>query len=210
MKKIALGLAVSAAALAAQADVLDFTGDICSTNNDGSGAMVACSSGGRINQAYGDTAAVDVSFKDSVGGTNSMFYWANNYSGLTDVAYAGSGQTGEITLTALGGNVITLQSLDLGAWPNVDRSSQLTVIDLTNGTTAFSSGPITVLGATPSSFVLNVSSSGGFAIQFGPDGFNVGIDNITFTTAVPEASTYAMLLAGLAVVGSVVRRRRVR
>jgi hypothetical protein len=36
----------------------------------------------------------------------------------------------------------------------------------------------------------------------------VVLDNLTFTTPVPEPSTYAMLLAGLAAVGFVARRRR--
>ncbi|MFN0160438.1 MAG: PEP-CTERM sorting domain-containing protein [Burkholderiales bacterium] len=34
------------------------------------------------------------------------------------------------------------------------------------------------------------------------------VDNLTFTTPVPEPGAYAMLLAGLALVGSIARRRR--
>jgi PEP-CTERM motif len=207
MNKALFVLAASLMGLAAQADTLDFSGDICSSATDGSGAMVACANGGRINQSYGDTALVDVTFKSQVSGSNSMYFWGSAYSGLSAVAYGDSGATPEITLTAIG-STITLQSLDLGAWPNTDRPSQLTVVDLATNAAVFSSGAITVLGATASSFSFNLSSNTGFAIQFGPDGYNVGIDNIQFTTTpVPEASTYAMLLAGLAAVGSVVRRR---
>ena len=70
-------------------------------------------------------------------------------------------------------------------------------------------GAITILGATPTSFSINATSSAGFSIAFGPEGYNVGIDNIAFTTAaVPEPTTVALLLAGLAAVGATVRARR--
>jgi PEP-CTERM motif len=207
MNKALFVLAASLLSLTAQADTLDFSGAICSSAADGSGSMIACSNGNSINQSYGDTALVDVSFKSQIGGVNSMFFWSGAYSNLTDIAYGSPSVTPEITLTAIG-STITLQSLDLGAWPNTDRPSQLTVVDLATNTTVFTSGAITVLGTTASSFSINLSSNTGFAIQFGPDAYNVGIDNIQFTTTpVPEASTYAMLLAGLAAVGSVVRRR---
>ncbi len=39
-------------------------------------------------------------------------------------------------------------------------------------------------------------------------GVGVVADNLTYTAPVPEPETYAMLLAGLAVIGSLVRRRR--
>ena len=44
------------------------------------------------------------------------------------------------------------------------------------------------------------------AIAFG--GVGLVMDDLTFTTPVPEAETYAMMLAGLGVVGLVARRRR--
>jgi hypothetical protein len=207
MKKLFLALAVGTLSIAAQANTLDFSGAICSSAADGSGAMTACSNGSRINQSYGDTAQVDVSFKSQIGGANSIFFWNSGYSGLNAVAYGDFNFTPEITLAAIG-STITLQGADLGAWANTNRQSQLTVVDLATNTAVFSSGPITVLGATASSFIFSLSSNAGFAIRFGPEGYNVGIDNIQFTaTPVPEASTYAMLLAGLAAVGTAVRRR---
>ncbi|MDC6167651.1 PEP-CTERM sorting domain-containing protein [Paucibacter sp. XJ19-41] len=43
---------------------------------------------------------------------------------------------------------------------------------------------------------------------FGIAGNGIVLDNLTFTTAVPEPESYALLLAGLGVVGLLVRRRR--
>jgi hypothetical protein len=39
-------------------------------------------------------------------------------------------------------------------------------------------------------------------------GNHFAIDNLTFSAAVPEPETYAMLLAGLGMIGFVGRRRR--
>ncbi|WP_349740930.1 PEP-CTERM sorting domain-containing protein [Roseateles cavernae] len=43
---------------------------------------------------------------------------------------------------------------------------------------------------------------------FGVAGNGIVLDNLSFTTAVPEPESYAMLLAGLGVVGLLMRRRR--
>jgi len=40
------------------------------------------------------------------------------------------------------------------------------------------------------------------------DGMGTSLDNVSLTTAVPEPETYAMLLAGLGLVGVVARRRK--
>lgn len=50
------------------------------------------------------------------------------------------------------------------------------------------------------------SSSGSDSPQF--NGFSVDNINATAATAVPEVQTYAMLLAGLGMIGFVARRRR--
>jgi hypothetical protein len=200
--------ALALAAAPASATVLGFDGEVCSAFTDGSGGLVACGNGGRINQAYGDTASLDVTWAQDTNPSVSMLFWADAYSGLTRIAYGGTTPT--ITLATVGLNTITLAGFDLGAWPNIDRGSQWTVTDLADGSlVASSGGPITILGSTPTSVMIGATSAAGFAITFGPDGFNVGIDNIAFSvTAVPEPGTWAMLAAGLIAMGAVVRRRR--
>ena len=48
----------------------------------------------------------------------------------------------------------------------------------------------------------SVSFAGGAGVQ-GPT-----LDNVTLTAAIPEPETYALMLAGLGVIGYVARRRR--
>jgi len=196
-------------ALSAQADVLDFAGSICSANADGSGSFASCSNGTRINQGYGDSAAVDVTYRASSEFSNSMFFWADSYSGMSNVAYGdSSGGTPTILIMPTAGNTVTLAGFDIGSWPDADRISQVTVVDLAGGSPLVNTGAITISGGTPTSFSINASSSVGFSIAFGPDGFNVGIDNIAFsTTAVPEPATAALLMLGLTAIGAAAHAR---
>ena len=192
---------VASAQIPAQADVLNFDGDICAVNADGSGGMVVCADFRAINQSYGDSAMVDVVYSYQTTNPISMQFWSNDYSGMQRVAFGGLDPS--ISLLATSGNVVSLNSFDVGAWPNADRSTQVTVIDLADNSTVLTTGPITVLGSTPTSYAFSSQSSAvGFKISFGPDGYNVGIDNLNFSTSpIPEPATGALLLVGLAALG---------
>jgi PEP-CTERM motif len=71
----------------------------------------------------------------------------------------------------------------------------------------------TIVGATTTSF-LGFVSTGSMsslvvsAVQPTPDLLWPTIDNLTLAAAVPEVETYAMMLAGLGMLGFVARRRR--
>lgn len=98
--------------------------------------------------------------------------------------------TGSIPTSKLEG-AVTLHSFDM--------ANMVTVLNLEN---------ITVLGSTPSHFEIHASSSAGFLIGFGPDGFKVPIDNIAFTVdVVPEPTNWALLAAGLGLLGASTGRR---
>lgn len=206
MSKTLFAAALLATAQFAHADLLDFSGDICSANPDGSGAFTACSNFAPVNQAYGDSAGVNVSYQYDTGNpTASMQFWFDAYSGMERVSFGGIDPS--ITLTALGGSAISLTGFDLGSWPNSTRNSQVTVVDLATNATILSTGTIAVLGSTPSSFSFsNTVSTVGFRIQFGPEGYNVGIDNLAFTvSAVPEPKSWLLMVGGALLLG--LRRR---
>jgi hypothetical protein len=78
----------------------------------------------------------------------------------------------------------------IGNWPN-DLIPGVTTVDLND------------IGA---SFALPAGQPGG---KLYPSGGG-GVWNVVVTGAIPEPETYAMLLAGLAVVGAVARRRKQR
>lgn len=216
----AAGLALPLAA-PAQAAVLTFDGNICS------GVGGPCVSGSVIDQTYGDAANVDVQYNYDItnalysrGGANSgLRFWSIQYSELTNVAWGGQDDntgTPEIFLQPIGGSV-TLNGFDLGSWPNVSRTSQVTIVDGANNV-LFSSGQILVDGNVHTHFSFALTSNNGIGIQWGPSGFDVGIDNVDFsvgpyvTGGVPEPGTWALMLIGVGTVGAMARasRRRVR
>jgi PEP-CTERM motif len=168
--------------------------------------FVAFGNGSHISQAYGDAADVGFSFFNFAGSPTSMAFWLDAYSGLERVAYGG---VPVITITALGGNFVSLESFQLGAWPTTNRAPQVTVTEFGTGNVLQSTGPITVLGTTPSTFDINATSANGLQITFGPEGFNVGIDNNVYSTApIPEPGTWALMALRLAGVAAAARRRR--
>lgn len=200
-------------ALQAEATVLTFDGSICTTG--------ACSNYGRILQSYGDTASVDVQYNRDVhtgtfttgGASSTLSYWSDGYNSLVNVAWGGASDgagTPMIFLKPLHGLAVTLNGFDLGSWFHTARGTQVTIVDGA-GATLFSSGPITVgTGDRPSHFAFSLSSASGIGIQWGPSGFNTGIDNVDFSAGpggVPEPATWALMLIGFGAVGLATRRR---
>lgn len=186
----------------APAVVLDFSGEICV------GPCAVDTSFVFIDNTYGDIPGqLDVIYAVNI--VPNLLYWTNDYSGLLDVAYGDIGSA-EIFFKPAPGFSVTLSSFQLGAFQG-DRESQVTVSDGL-GNVLLSTGLITVLGSTPSTFADTWTSSAGIEISFGPDAFNVGIDNITFEVfatnpaAVPLPASLILLATAMAGLG-VFRRR---
>lgn len=215
-------LALASLALVAgtsQAYVLDFGNApsapaICSSTMDGLGSAVTCSNWQRVLQSYGDVAGVvDVGYAVPRSGDNrSLAWWDHEYNDLYGVLFADGGDgnsQAQITLAPQGGGAVRLTHFDLGAWSNTTRGTTVAVYEIGNPTALFSYVGNVGSGSSHTSFDIDVSSAAGLQIVWQDSAYNVGIDNVTFTVGViPEPATYALMLAGLAACGAVVKRRR--
>jgi hypothetical protein len=163
-----------------------------------------------IAPTYGSISGVlDVSYADPQRNTNNLRFWADSYSGRP-AAFAGdidAGSTALITLTPLSGNSVRLDSFFLGSYVNLDRGTSYFIDDLATPGIDFQSGATTI-GALGLTVARAFTSATGIRIGFGPTAYNVGINNINFTiNPVPEPESYALLLAGLGLMGAVARRK---
>lgn len=214
MKRFHSALALAAAAAFAPAyaldTTLDFSGSICGVAGD-----EACSNYSRIGQNYGDVAGLlDVSHRSIQLSDNTTYedylkYWSTGYSDLTGVAWGGANATGyasEITFAASAGQQVTIASLDFGDYADRNYGSSVQILDGV-GNVLWDGGAFNP-GVTATHFTPAVSGET-LVLRWGPDGYDVGVDNIQINvSAVPEPQTYALMAAGLLAVGAIARRRR--
>lgn len=140
--------------------------------------------------------------------TDQMRVWAL-WGSLYHVAYSPTAWADVgITPNAGWSQGVSLFSFDLGSYYGAQMTSDL---QIWNGDySSLLSSQTVGLEATGVTISPNLFSSNGFHVQFQSAGY-VAIDNITVeagnTVPVPEPETWAMLLAGLGLVGFAARRR---
>ena len=190
---------------------LDFSGDICGASGD-----QTCSNYAEIGQNYGDVVGVvNVSHVSRNVGTDTVAepylkYWESNYSDLDSIAWGGngSGQYAEIAFAPATGQIVTLLNLSFGDYQDRTSGSSAYILDASTQAVLWDSGSFNP-GTTALSFSPSVSSANGLILRWGPDSYDVGIDNIQFSvTAVPEPDSLALVGSGLLVAGLAARRLR--
>jgi hypothetical protein len=192
---------------------------ICTAAASGAGALIGCGNGGYLSQSYGDVAGVvdvDYSAPRQTAAT-SLRWWDTGYNNLRGVAWADSSDANSLARIAIKAvdttATVTLQSFDLGAYPNSTRATTLNVYAIGGGAPLYTfAGSVGNGSVSANSFTPNISVVGGLWLEWADSAYNVGIDNIQYTvsavTPVPEPETVMMMLAGLAGLSLVVRRRR--
>lgn len=202
----AMALASVLSAAPAHAAVLTFDGDICGG---------ACGDFGLIDKNYGDIAGVvDVQYLNLVGnpGLDQLRFWRTDYNDLVNVAWTDGNDSisrAEIFIKPLNGDVVTLNSFDLGAFSHTQRSTTISILDGDNNVLSFTpSGVLIGAGDVHTHFDINLSSASGIRIQWGPSAYNVGIDNIDFSVGAPVPLPAPAWMLGGGLVALMARRRR--
>jgi hypothetical protein len=203
MMKLIFAAAIAASALLAlpaSATVLNFTNTGC-TSGGGTNCLIP--------QSYGDSQEIDVSYRTLNASTGQpagtgLFYFAGGYGNLSGIVYGGSDSThykAELTLTAKPGKLVSLQSFDFGTYANRAAKVPITISDLDGN--VLTSGLYSTGYPGHGTLSPNTALLSGIVIRWGPDSYNVGLDNITYTTgnAVPEPASWAMMLAGFGALG---------
>jgi hypothetical protein len=170
-----------------------------------------------MNQSYGDTATVDVTY-EWISSNGALLGAAHNsgtnFGDLGNVLVAGNfrdGTLGQLTLKARDGYELRLIDFDFAGYFNFAPSLPLKVMDL-QGNELIAGVFSTGTGSSHSSLVANTDFRRGIVIRWGPDSSVGGIDNIRYdtrslTTAVPEPASWALMISGLGLVGGIARRR---
>jgi hypothetical protein len=216
---MAAALAGALVAIAAAAPAQAAT-TVLSFNNAKCTPEPACRSSLTVDQSYGDGVGVDVSyrvFNPLTGETyrNGVTYWETGYGDLNGVVYSGTSNPFrvEITFKALAGYELSLSSFDLATFQRITATTPV-IIETLSGKSLFSGQQGTNPGGHNHVTADTDYVTDGIRLMFGPDSFNVGIDNVAFdvrptaNAPVPEPATWAMLILGFFGTGALLRRRR--
>ena len=215
MIKKLLTIALSGLALSSAAQAATHNGLL--TFDEGTSCVTSsCANYDVLSQAYGDVAGVvDITYIDVLHANDSLRWWDAGYNDLKRVAWAnGTDAPGashaRIEIKSLNGEAVTLNSMDFGAYPGTRLNTNIRVTAIGGGAALFSySGEVGFGTTAHNTFSPAVSSNNGLWIDWYDTAYNVGIDNVSFRIApVPEPETYAMLLAGLALMSGIARRRK--
>ena len=219
----AAALLCAALGSSAQAYTLDFGRSAAEPLLACTTASGVCSTFSRLRQSYGDIAGVvDVTTHAADG--QALTWWNDNYNDLYGVLFnnhhsaAAPAWVDLVPLEA--GTAVNLSQFDMGGYLGRRNNVSVKVLDIGTGAELFSylgsigsvANPNAGTWGQHTTFEVALSSYSGLRIQWADPSVaaNTAIDNISFTIGapVPEPASGMLLLAGLAGMGWVARRRR--
>ncbi len=215
MSVAALAAASASAPAAAAVTTLTFSEPVCGASGD-----QGCSNYAQIGQGYGDSAGADVQYRSITTATGVTYepflkYWSG-YGDLPGVVWGGAGQSGytsEIVIAAAAGYEVSLIGFDFATY--LDRSATVPFAITSLSGAAIYTGTVGTGSPTHAALAINSAYFGdGIRLRWGPDGYDVGLDNIAFdvrvadTAAVPEPASWALMIGGFGLVGGSLRNRR--
>lgn len=157
---------------------------------------------------FGDSGPVSLNWNPASNGNTALLYWNGNYSGRNG-AWCSSGSGCLLDILVSSGSSVTFNSFFLGGYANTNRVIGYTVTDLANNLVVASGVPL-VSGATGLTANVGATSNTGFRLSFGPDGYNGGINDISYSfgsAVVPEPMSWMVMILGFGAIGAGMRRR---
>lgn len=157
---------------------------------------------------FGSSGPVTLNWDPLVGPT-ALLFWNGSYSGQ-DAAYCNAVIGCALDMVVGSGFTVTLANFSLGGWPDSDRNITWSVIDLANSVVVAGTVGAFVSGSSGLLNTINATSTTGFRILFGPDGYNGGLTAVNYTSA--PISAIPLPAGGLLLLGALgglalIRRR---
>lgn len=143
-----------------------------------------------------------------VNGNNYLSYGVSN--GTTMLVF--DGVIGSLTVSRVDNGFFALSSLDVGGWLNLPANSgaKMSFTGFTGSAGVVTSESLSLSSSSFENFIVGSSFTNLSSLTMKISGYTssayVAIDNLILTP-VPEAETYAMMLAGLGLLSLVARRK---